>query len=426
MGKLTQKGLAVLLKKPPKRHPDGDGLFFKVAGQGKAYFTYRYSLGGKESETSLGPFPEMSLDEARIRHLELRAAVARKIDPVGEKPGKAPAASSGAPTFGAAADDYVERKEKRGELGKNAKHRQQWRATLAKLPKSFRDLPLDQIGAQQVFEVLDPIWERTPETASRLRGRIAAVIDATRGPEDERRNPAAWTKWMKDKLGDPKKLGKIDRLTGERVPRGNHAAMSYKLVPTFMARLATMPGLAALALRFTILTGARTDETLGMPWEEIDFESATWNVPGPRMKMEKPHRVPLSDSALAILRARFAERGDSQNPFVFPGERPRKPLSNMAMAMLLRRLGHGDVTVHGFRSSFRDWATEVEKAEYTIAERCLAHIVGNSAAKSYDRSDRLELRRPIMMRWAEYVTGGEPVVASTTDIIDLPRIKLMA
>ena len=346
---------------------------------------------------------------------------------MGEKrPGRAPAASSDAQTFGAAAEDYLERKERRGELGKNAKHRQQWRATLAKLPKSFRDLPLDQIGAQQVFEVLDPIWERTPETASRLRGRIAAVIDATRGPEDERRNPAAWTKWMKDKLGDPKKLGKIDRLTGERVPRGNHAAMSYKLVPTFMTKLATMPGLAALALRFTILTGARTDETLGMPWEEIDFESATWNVPGPRMKMDKPHRVPLSDSALAILRARFAERGDSQNPFVFPGERPRKPLSNMAMAMLLRRLGHGDVTVHGFRSSFRDWATEVEKAEYTIAERCLAHIVGNSAAKSYDRSDRLELRRPIMMRWAEYVTGGEPVVASTTDIIDLPRIKLMA
>ena len=410
MGKLNPRGLAALVKKSPKRHPDGGGLFFKVAGQGKAYWTFRYSLGGKESETSLGPYPEMSLDAARIRHLELRAAVAKKIDPVGEKrPGRVSAASSGSPTFGAAAEDYLERKERRGELGKNAKHRQQWRATLAKLPKSFRDLPLDQIGAQQVFEVLDPIWERTPETASRLRGRIAAVIDAARGPEDERRNPAAWTKWMKDKLGDPKKLGKIDRLTGERVPRGNHAAMSYKLVPAFMARLATMPGLAALALRFTILTGARTDETLGMPRGEIDFESATWNVPGPRMKMGKPHRVPLSPPALSIMRARFAECGDSQNSFVFPGERPRKPLSNMAMAMLLRRLGHGDVTVHGFRSSFRDWATEVEKAEYTTAERCLAHIVGNSAAKSYDRSDRLELRRPIMMRWADYVCGGEIV-----------------
>lgn len=387
------------------RYLDGNGLFLRVLDPAKrVYWVYRFRVGKRDREMSLGKYPAMTLADARARHAEVRAVVMKGLDPMGEKPGKAPATSSDAQTFGAAADDYVERKEKRGELGKNPKHRQQWRSTLAGLPKWFRDLPVDRIGAQQVFDVLDPIWAKTPETASRLRGRIAAVIDSTRGPEDERRNPAAWTAWMKDKLGEPKKLGKIDRLTGERVERSNHAAMNYKLVPALMAKLAATSGLAALALQITVLTATRTTETLGMTFDEIDFEEATWSIPPSRMKMKKLHRVPLSPPALAILRAQAAELGESENPHVFPG-RPMKPLSNMAMAMLLRRLGHGDVTVHGFRSAFRDWATEIDKTEYTTAERCLAHTVGNSSSKSYDRSDRLELRRPIMAKWAQFISG---------------------
>jgi integrase len=167
--------------------------------------------------------------------------------------------------------------------------------------------------------------------------------------------------------------------------------------------LAETPGVAALALRLTILTACRTSEVLGATFDEVDFDTATWVIPKERMKMSKPHRVPLSDAALAIVKAQHEISG--RNPHVFPG-RPTKPLSNMSMAMLLRRMGADNVTVHGFRSAFRDWATEVEKAEYTTAERCLAHAVGNEAALSYDRSDRLDLRRPIMSAWSRYICGA--------------------
>ena len=195
------------------------------------------------------------------------------------------------------------------------------------LPKSFRDLPLDQIGAQQVFEVLDPIWERTPETGSRLRGRIAAVINSTRGPEDERRNPAAWTKWLKEKLGEPKKLGKIDRLTGERVARSNHAAMSYKLVPALMAKLAGHAGArgAGVADRHPDRDPHHRDARHDVRRDR--FRGGHMVHPTEPNEDGQGSRVPLSPPALAILRALAAERGDSFNRHVFPG----RPMSSLAI-----------------------------------------------------------------------------------------------
>jgi len=412
MGKLAQKGLAALVKKPPKRYPDGDGLFFKVVGQGKAYFTYRYSLGGEESETSLGPYPEMSLERARVRHLELRAAVAKKISPVAERGGKigakaATATPGGVPTFGEYADRYIAAHEAEW---KNAKHHQQWVMTLRVYAAPIRDLPVDQLDTAAIMSVLEPIWNVKSETASRLRGRIEAVLASAQVdgwiPEG-RSNPARWKNWLDHKLAAPKKLGKIDRKTGEKVKRGKHAAMPHAKVQAFMARLAEIDNRASRALQIAILTACRTSEVLGMTWDEVDFDTATWSIPEERMKMDLPHRVPLSAPALAILRDLYETRG--QNPHVFP-VRPMRPLSNMSMAMLLRRLGAGDVTVHGFRSSFRDWATEIDKTEYATAERCLAHVTGNSAALAYDRSDRLELRRPVMAKWAEYVVGADNVI----------------
>jgi integrase len=246
-------------------------------------------------------------------------------------------------------------------------------------------LPVDQIDTAAVLSVLEPIWNVKPETASRLRGRIEAVLASARVdgwiPED-RSNPARWKNWLDRKLAAPKKLGKIDRKTGEKVKRGKHAAMLYADVPALMARLADTPGAAALALQLTILTASRTSEVLGMTFDEVNFDSATWSIPEERMKMDLPHRVPLSVPALAILRAQKAVRG--QNPHVFPG-RPMRPLSNMSMAMLLRRLGAGDVTVHGFRSSFRDWAIEIDKTEYATAERC---------PRPYHRQQRGAVLRP--------------------------------
>jgi integrase len=394
MGKLTPRGLAALIRKPPKRHADGDGLFFKTAGQGKAYWTFRYSLGGRESETSLGPYPEMSLDEARIRHLELRAAVAKKIDPVAKRGGKiaTPVNAGGVPTFGAMTDQHIATKE---AGWKNSKHHAQWVMTLREYAAPIRETPVDRIDTAAILSVLTPIWNVKPETASRLRGRIEAVLASAQVdgwiPEG-RSNPARWKNWLDHKLAAPKKLGS----------RGNHAAMAFDQVPAFMAKLAGTPGAAAQALRLTILTACRTSEVLGMTFDEVDLDKALWAIPASRMKMSKPHRVPLSAPAIAILRDLYETRGN--NPFVFAG-RPMRSLSNMSMAMLLPRLGAGDVTVHGFRSSFRDWATEIDKTEYATAERCLAHVTGDSAALAYDR-DRLDLRRPIMEKWAAYVCGA--------------------
>jgi integrase len=404
MAKLNPRGLAALIKRSPKRHPDGNGLFFKVAGQGKAYWTFRYSLGGKESETSLGPYPEMSLDQARIRHLELRAAVAKKIDPVGErrKGDKAPVLTpSGAPTFGHCADQFIGLHEKGW---KNARHHAQWVATLKTYVAPIRSKPVNEITTADVLACLQPIWNEKPETASRLRGRIEAVIASAQVdgwiPED-RPNPARWKNWLDRKLPQPKKLGS----------RGHHPSMPYAELPVFMAKLAETPGVAALALRITILTCARTGEALGMTWDEV-IDKAIWRVPASRMKMGREHEVPLSDQALAILRD--LKSGPGNNPHVFPG-RPMRSLSNMAMSMMLRRLGHGDVTVHGFRSAARSWMADTG-VPFEVAEACLAHTVGNAVVQAYQRSSMLELRRPVLQKWADFICPASNVVSIKREV----------
>jgi integrase len=437
MGKLTQAKLKGLLDRPG-RYGDGDGLFFRSLGQNRGYWVYRYRSPdpenkGKERELSLGPFPELGVLEARAKHIAMRMRVVNdKVDPLGEKRAakqvrKAEAHSS--PTFGKVANRYLDEQEALGQLGNNPVHRRQWRTTLAKLPLWFSNLPVDEIGPQQVHDALKPIWTATPETGSRLRGRIAAVLDDARGPDDTHANPVAWTGWLKKKLGDPRKLGKIDGKTGERVPRGNHAAMPYADVPAFMAKLKTVDGVAAKALRFLILTGARSGEVFGAGFDEIALDYSVvvdqsgerltvpaWLVPGERMKMSEPHRVPLSDEAIEIVRGQLSMRGEKQTLlFESPIAQGRKvhrngghqPLSAMSLTMTMRRLGAGDFTPHGFRSSFRDWATEAAKADWATAEKSLAHAVGNKSSQAYDRSDRFLLRQPLMQSWANYLLQAE-------------------
>jgi integrase len=396
MGKLNDKGLKALLKKPPKRHADGDGLFFKVAGQGKAYWTFRYTLGGKESETSLGPYPELSLDAARIRHLELRAAVAKKIDPVAKRGGKigGKAAPAGTPTFGVMADQYIAAHE---GSWRSAKHARQWSSTLTVHAAAIRDLPVDQIAAEHVLEVLRPIWSTTPETASRLRARIEVVLASAQVAghiAPDKPNPARWKGWLDHMLANPRKVGK---------PRRHHAAMPYADLPAFMARLAEIDSAPSKALQLTILTASRTKEVRLATFDELK-PAAVWSRPEDHMKMGKAHDVPLSDQALAIVRAQKAaqEAAQDANPHIFPG-RPMRPLSPMAMSMLLRRLDV-PVTVHGFRSSFRDWAAE-QGVAFELAEACLAHSAGSTNVTAYLRTSMLERRRPIMAKWAAYVCG---------------------
>jgi integrase len=414
VGKLTQNRLKSLIAKPG-RHSDGGGLYFRTIGLDRAYWVYRFTIDGKTREMSVGPYPELGLIEARAKHAELRKkVVVDGADPLAERQAKrGKGAARTVPTFGECADRFLERKEERGQLGGNPMHQAQWRSTLKGLPAPFRDLPVDEIGPKHVFEALDPIWARTPTTASRIRGRIAAVLDDARGPDDVRPNPAAWSGWLKAKLGSARKLGKLDRKTGERVARSNLAAMPYADVPAFMQKLHETTGVAARALQFVILCASRSGEVFGMTFDEIDLDAHMWAVPGSRMKMGKDHSVPLSDAAIDILNAQLDARSEKQ-VYVFESPVPQsgkvhrdgahKPLSSMSLMMTMRRLGAGEYTVHGFRSAFRDWAGDKTHFPREVCEAALAHTVGGVEG-AYRRGSALEKRRELMAAWAAYLTS---------------------
>jgi integrase len=419
--KLTIAALRGLIKKPG-RHSDGDGLYFRVLPGEKGYWVYRYRVAveGKSRlrEMSLGSWPEIGLAEARNKHVQLRAAVRGKGDPLAEKRAAKTAAKTvkaETPSFGRVADNYL---DAHVASWRSSKHVYQWRMALGVRCGPIRDMPVNEVGTSDVLKVLTPLWRETPETASRTRGRIEQVLDAARalGHIDENRaNPARW-KGHLDKL-----LPKRQRLT-----RGHHAAMPYADLPAFMARLKTTPGVAALALRFTILTAARTNETLGMEWDEVAIDNGDglelWRVPASRIKMQRPHSVPLSPAAVAILRRQLEDRRKG-NPFVFPGPVDRKgagrrPLSNMALAMLMRRMGEGEFTVHGMRAAFRSWAADTG-VPFEVAEACLAHAPGNAVVQAYQRSQMVERRRPIMQAWADYLDGA----VETGKVLDIAGRK---
>jgi integrase len=413
MGKLQQKRLDALTK-TKGRYGDGDGLYFRSHGGGKAYFIYRYMLRGVGREMSLGPHPEVSLADARAKHAALRKQViADKVDPQSER-AKHGKSASRVPTFGQCADQYIASHE---ASWKNPKHRDQWHMTLGKHAAPIRNLPIDKVDAKGVLRVLSPIWTATPETASRLRGRIEAVWASAQVAghiDPDRPNPARWKGWLQQMLPNPKKLGE----------RGNHASMPWADVPLFFAKLKDAPGSVAKALAFTILAAARTSEIIGMTFDEIgdlDSDRPTWTVPAARMKMSKPHDVPLSAPAVAILREMIAQRTASRSgahPFVFPSTLPRKPLSNMAMAMLMRRLGAVEFTVHGFRSSARSWMADHGVA-FEVAESVLAHSSSGIVA-AYQRSSLVERRRPVMERWSAFCAGEE----TTGEVVPLRKVAV--
>ncbi|WP_407123201.1 tyrosine-type recombinase/integrase [Bradyrhizobium sp. STM 3561] len=281
-------------------------------------------------------------------------------------------------------------RESNGALGfRNEKHKAQWKSTLETYAASLRAKPVDTISTDDVLAALKPIWTTKAETASRVRGRIEKVLDAAKAKGfREGENPARWRGHLDHLLPKPSKLA-----------RGHHPAMAYEQLPAFIADLRLREATAALALEFCILTAARSGEVLGMLWSEIDFDKKTWTVPAKRMKAGRQHRVPLSSRAVAILRQ--LEKLKTSD-FVFAGQKRNRPLSNMAMDMMLRRTKVGDVTVHGFRSSFRDWAGNVSSFPREIVETALAHVIGDKAEQAYRRSDALDKRRKLMEAWAAY------------------------
>jgi integrase len=379
--RLTARTVATMTK--PGRHADGGNLYLTISRAGAGVsrrWTFLYSLAGKQREAGFGPASTVTLAEAREKAAGYRSMLAKGIDPLDAKKAGQEAAAA-RKTFGQCADELIKskRREWRSEV-----HAGQWRTTIDDYCGPILDKPVDAINTQAVLGVLQPVWGRIPETASRLRGRIEAVLDygkanGLRSGE----NPAAWRGHLALIL--PKR---------QKLSRGHHAAMPYPDIPEFLGKLREVESIPALALEFTILTAARLGEVLGATWDELDLEGKVWTIPASRTKAGREHRVPLSSRAVEILE-RMAEirTGD----LVFAGQRRRRPLSGAAMGALVT-----GATIHGFRSSFRDWAGEETSFPREIAEQALAHATGGAVEQAYRRGDALEKRRALMEAWANY------------------------
>jgi integrase len=393
--KLTARAADTLAK--PGRHSDGGGLYLSISGEGRRRWVFLYTWRGKQREAGLGAAGKggVSLKAAREKAAEGRALVKAGVDPIAEWNKANPEEVR---SFGKAADDYLGVHQ--GGF-RNEKHKAQWAMTLTRYCEPIRGMPVDAVDTEALLSVLKPLWTRVPETASRLRGRIEAVLDAAKARGFIERNEANPARWR----------GHLDKLLPKRakLTRGHHAAMPYAEVPAFIAELRQRPATAARALEFCILTATRSGEALAARWDEMDFEGKVWTVPAGRTKAAREHRIPLSERAVDILREMEAER---TGEFVFPGQRPGRPLSGMAFEMLLRRI-NSPYTAHGFRSSFRDWAGNETLFSRELAEHALAHVIGDKAEQAYRRSDALARRRELMDAWAKHCEGaaGENVVA---------------
>jgi len=386
--KLTARAVASLSR--PGKHSDGGGLYLRIDNDDvsiRRRWIFRFVSRDRTREMGLGGYPEVSLADARKARDAAEKFVQSGQDPIAARDDER-RAQIGKPTFGQMADAVVEAKSSEW---RNDKHREQWKMTLEYYAAPLRSRPVDEIDTDAVLSVLQPIWRSKAETASRLRGRIETVIDAARAKGHIPRNEANPARWR----------GHLDKLLPKRakLTRGHHAALPYDQLPTFMTELRTRDATAAAALEFCILTAARSGEVFGARWEEMDLSNKLWTVPAQRMKAAREHRVPLSARAIEILQGlQEARTGD----FVFGGRKPNQPLSGMAMEMLLRRMNMNDVTVHGFRSAFRDWAGNETDFARELAEAALAHVIGDQAEQAYRRGDALEKRRALMEAWARW------------------------
>jgi integrase len=383
----------------PGRHADGGNLYVTVAPSGaKTWcFLYRQPGTGKQREAGFGSVDAMSLKEARERARQGRSMIAQGQDPLDAW--KAEKAAKRAPTFAEAATMHFEKK--RGEW-RNPQSIAGEEALVRNYAKKLMATPVDQITTDAVLAVLKPIWHQVPDSARRLRGRIEAVIGAGYVMAGvDKTNPARWKHHLDNLLPKPRRPT-------------HYAALPYVEVPAFVAELRRNSGdapagsltdLYSLPLEFLILTATRANETLQAKWSEVNFDTKTWVIPKERMKKgERQHRVPLSDRALEILKARRAVVHEDEER-VFKGS--YAALNSRGLERLVEKMGLKDkATPHGFRSSFRDWVDEQTSTPFAVAEQCLSHKVGDSTVQAYARSDLLEQRRPVMAMWSTYLDGG--------------------
>jgi integrase len=393
MPKLIEKKLNALSVKrisKPGRHADGSGLYLNVEKSGAKSWILRVMVRGKARTIGLGSLREVSLAEAREHAARLRKVAKSGGDPVAERDGTE-LEPNHVPTFETAARQVL---ADHHQAWKNAKHRQQWLNTMRDYAfPIIGDRPVDQIGSADVLDVLQPIWLVKAETARRVRQRMRAVFDwsiakhhrTTMNPVDAVRRAL------------PKQSAK----------KAHHSALPYAALPAFLQDLRSSKSseVVKLALEFLVLTAARTGEILGARWDEIDDESAVWAVPAERMKAGEEHRVPLSDRCLQILEQARQFKGN--NAYVFPGRSWTKPLSNMAFAVTLRRMGRTDITVHGFRSSFRDWTAERTSTPRDVCEAALAHTIRDKVEAAYRRTDLFDRRRVLMDEWSRFLASDD-------------------
>ncbi len=372
------------------RHADGGNLYLNVTTTGARSWVFMWMRDGRQREMGLGPAWDVSLAKAREIAAQHRQTLRDGFDPLDARK-----AQQAKPTFGAFAEELIATMESQW---RNEKHRAQWRSTLATYAAPISAKPVDRITTEDVLTILKPLWTTKQETASRVRGRIETVLNAAKARGyREGDNPAAWTGHLSNLL--PKRT---------KASRGHHAALPIDDALAFMTKLRGLTSTSARALEFVILTATRSGETLGARWSEFDLERATWTIPAERMKAGVEHRVPLGDRAAAILTEMQARRvGD----FVFPGGKLGAGLSDMALTMVHRGLGF-DITTHGFRSTFRDWASERTGFPPDVCEMALAHTVSNKVEAAYRRGDLFEKRRQLMAAWAAFcdVPTGETVI----------------
>jgi integrase len=401
----------------PGRYCDGDGLYLLVKKSGKRFWVFRYKVNGsKLREAGLGRAGEgrnsVRLIEARDKASVLFRQVKSGVDPLLARDAAAAVAKAAVQdsavkrvTFQEAARRFV---DGHTPSWRNPKHAAQWGATIETYVNPvFGNLPVGDVETAHVLAAVEPIWLTKPETASRLRGRIERILDfaKTRGWRSGE-NPAAWKGHLALTLPARSKVRKVE----------HHAALPWREIGDFMLSVKGQQGVGARALRFAILTAARSGEVRGARWKEIDMSAATWIVPAERMKGGREHRIPLSEPALGILRE-MAQAQVSTEPdaLVFPGRDAGRPLSDMSLTAVLRRMGRGELTAHGFRSAFRDWAAETTAYPTELVEMALAHAVGNKVEAAYRRGDLFEKRRRLMDDWAAYcfmpcVTSGANIM----------------
>ncbi|TPW00243.1 MAG: putative prophage CPS-53 integrase [Beijerinckiaceae bacterium] len=378
---------------------DGGGLYLQVTDSpgGKTskswLFRFKSPSLARERQMGLGSIQDVGLAEARAKAAEGRKLLLEGVDPIEARQARkmgVKVANAKTMTFAQCAASYIAAHQ---PGWRNAKHAAQWEATLSTyVSPTFGALPVEAVDTALVMKALELIWTTKPETASRVRGRVESILAwaTVRGRQGP--NPAQWKNHLDHLLPSRSKVRKVK----------HHAALPWGEMPKFMVALSCRTATAARALEFVILTAARTSEVIGARWSEIDLDQRLWTVPANRMKGGREHRVPLSAVALGVLERMATVRMDD---FIFPGERAAK-LSNMALLMLLRRMGRSDLTAHGFRSSFRDWVSERTNFSSEVVEMALAHTVGSKVEAAYRRGDLCDKRRRLMDAWGEFCMHG--------------------